>query len=263
MIEKKVPLREIYVWQLPVRIFHWVNATCIFFLIISGLLIAYPPALAYTEGAEQYGFWFAYLRFTHYVLGIILIVNFGVRIYWMFAGNKFARWNNYIPLSKRQWRGIYDTVKVDVFLLSPKPIYDIGHNSLAATTYGGIFVVMIAQAITGLCLWSPTAEIVGAHMFESLAFKLGGLMVVKQIHFYLMWLFVLFIIIHVYLVFYHDYIERSGIASSIIGGWKFIDEEVAKEYEGELAREEIIKKEKKIEKDIEEIEKKEKASQTN
>ena len=50
---KKVPLREVYVWQLPVRIFHWVNATCIFFLIVTGLLIAFPPAIAQADGAQQ------------------------------------------------------------------------------------------------------------------------------------------------------------------------------------------------------------------
>ena len=263
MIEKKVPLREIYVWQLPVRIFHWVNAGCIFFLIITGLLIAYPPAILQSEGAQQIGYWSAYLRFTHYTLGVILIVNFLVRIYWMFAGNKFARWNNYIPLTKKQWRGIYETLKVDIFLLSPKPIYDIGHNSLAAVTYGGLFVMLIVQAITGLCLWSPTAEVVGADSFESLAFSLGGLMVVKQIHYYMMWMFILFMIIHIYLVFYHDYIERTGIASSIIGGWKFIEEPVAKEYEQELAKENIITQEKEIIKELEKEAKKEEKTQSS
>ncbi len=263
MIEKKVPLREIYVWQLPVRIFHWVNAGCIFFLIITGLLIAYPPAILQSEGAQQLGYWFAYLRFTHYTLGVILIVNFLVRIYWMFAGNKFARWNNYIPLTKKQWRGIYETLKVDIFLLSPKPIYDIGHNSLAAVTYGGLFMMLIVQAITGLCLWSPTAEVVGAESFESLAFSLGGLMVVKQIHYYMMWMFILFMIIHIYLVFYHDYIERTGIASSIIGGWKFIEEPVAKEYEQELAKENIITQEKEIIKELEKEAKKEEKTQSS
>ena len=123
--------------------------------------------------------------------------------------------------------------------------------------------MLVVQAITGLCLWSPTAEVVGAESFQSLAFSLGGLMVVKQIHYYLMWCFILFMIVHIYLVFYHDYIERSGIASSIIGGWKFVEEDVVKDYEGELEREEILKKEKKIKKDIEEIEKKEKTAHSN
>ena len=154
---KKVPLREVYVWQLPVRIFHWVNAGCITFLIITGLLIAYPPAILQADGAQQLGYWFGYLRFTHMTLGVILIVNFMARIYWLFAGNKFARWNNYVPLTKKQWRGIFDTLKVDIFLLTPKHIYDIGHNSLSAVTSAGLFIMCILNSIPGLCLWAPTA----------------------------------------------------------------------------------------------------------
>mgnify|MGYP000833158022 FL=1 len=38
---------------------------------------------------------------------------------------------------------------------------------------------------------------------------------------------ILFAIVHIYLVFYHDYIEQRGETSSIIGGWKFIEEEIA------------------------------------
>ncbi len=37
----------------------------------------------------------------------------------------------------------------------------------------------------------------------------------------LLWFFVLFTIVHVYLAFYHDYIEGRGTISSIVGGWKF------------------------------------------
>jgi Ni/Fe-hydrogenase 1 B-type cytochrome subunit len=46
-----------------------------------------------------------------------------------------------------------------------------------------------------------------------------------------MWFFILFALVHVYLVFYHDYIERRGVTSSIIGGWKFVEEDVLKEEE--------------------------------
>jgi Ni/Fe-hydrogenase 1 B-type cytochrome subunit len=28
-------------------------------------------------------------------------------------------------------------------------------------------------------------------------------------------------VIHIYLAFYHDYIEGRGTISSIVGGWKF------------------------------------------
>ena len=62
---------------------------------------------------------------------------------------------------------------------------------------------------------------------------MGGFYPVRDIHHILMWAFILFAIVHIYLVFYHDSIERTGIASSIIGGWKFIDERLVKEYEDE------------------------------
>ena len=65
---------------------------------------------------------------------------------------------------------------------------------------------------------------------------LGGFFIVRQIHHILMWAFILFMIIHVYLVFYHDYIERNGIASSMIGGWKFIRADVMDDYEKKIKR---------------------------
>ena len=64
----------------------------------------------------------------------------------------------------------------------------------------------------------------------------------RSLHHWLMWAFVLFAIAHIYLVFYHDYIEKNGIASSMIGGWKFIAPEIAEDYEKEEAMEESIKR---------------------
>jgi hypothetical protein len=51
----------------------------------------------------------------------------------------------------------------------------------------------------------------------------GGDIHVRQLHHILMWGFILFAIIHIYLVFYHDYIERRGVTSSMIGLKDLID----------------------------------------
>lgn len=45
MISRKKSLREVYVWELPVRIFHWVNATAIVVLCVTGYIIGNPPAI--------------------------------------------------------------------------------------------------------------------------------------------------------------------------------------------------------------------------
>ena len=78
-----------------------------------------------------------------------------------------------------------------------------------------------------------TTNNVGEPATTWMLFGMNGFFVVRYIHHFLMWGFVIFMIIHVYLVFYHDYIERNGIASSMIGGWKFIREDVVKDFEDE------------------------------
>lgn len=229
MISRKAPLREVYVWQLPVRIFHWVNAFVITVLIVTGYIIGDPPAIMHATPPEQ-NYWFGWIRLAHFIAGFIFIANLAVRVYWAFAGNSFARWNNFIPLTRRQFRGIIETIKVDILLLSKKPIYDIGHNSLAAFTYFGLFILSLIQIFTGMAMFTASSNNIFAPFFQNLLFTMDGFFPVRNIHHILMWGFVLFAIVHIYLVFYHDYIERNGVASSIIGGWKFIDEEVVREY---------------------------------
>src|ERR1039457_1729709 len=58
-------------------------------------------------------------------------------------------------------------------------------------------------------------------MFNWVVPILGGDEGVRYWHHLVLWFFVSFIIIHVYLAFYHDYIEGRGTISSIVGGWKF------------------------------------------
>jgi Ni/Fe-hydrogenase 1 B-type cytochrome subunit len=40
-----------------------------------------------------------------------------------------------------------------------------------------------------------------------------------------MWFFIIFAMVHVYLVFYHDYVEGRGVISSMAGGWKFVEKQ--------------------------------------
>jgi len=45
MRNRSVKLVEMYVWELPVRFYHWINALCIVILCITGFIIANPPAM--------------------------------------------------------------------------------------------------------------------------------------------------------------------------------------------------------------------------
>jgi Ni/Fe-hydrogenase 1 B-type cytochrome subunit len=63
-------------------------------------------------------------------------------------------------------------------------------------------------------------------LFEWVPAMLGGDAFTRVIHHWAMWFFILFAVVHVYLVFYHDYVEGRGEISSMGGGWKFIEEDV-------------------------------------
>ncbi len=39
------PMRRVFVFSVPVRIFHWINALAITVLILTGLIMANPPAI--------------------------------------------------------------------------------------------------------------------------------------------------------------------------------------------------------------------------
>jgi len=88
--------KEEYVWQLPVRFYHWINALCVVILAITGYLIGRPIAIS--SGAEaSFGYWFGTVRFVHFVTAFVFFFNFVFRIYWGFVGNKYAHWENFIP----------------------------------------------------------------------------------------------------------------------------------------------------------------------
>lgn len=220
-----IPMREVHVWELPVRFYHWINALCIVILSITGYLIGSPLAVA--SGTEAYfNYWFGTVRFIHFVAAFVFFFNFVFRIYWGFAGNEFARWYNFIPYKRCQWREIVKVIKVDVLQLTHKQIDSIGHNSLASLIYFITFLIFVLQCLTGFGMYAAMSNAFLPKLFAWIVPLLGGDMHARQLHHILMWAFILFAIVHIYLVFYHDYIERRGVTSSMIGGWKFIEEDV-------------------------------------
>lgn len=244
MKSRKKRLREVYVWELPVRIYHWVNALCIAILCITGFIIADPPAIM-TESEAYFSYWFGTVRFIHFVTAFVFFFNFIFRLYWGFVGNRFARWNNFIPLRKAQWKELIEVIKVDILMIKNKPVDSIGHNTLASLIYFGTFWAFLLQCITGFGLYAKMSQSLLPQLFAWTIPLMGGDLMARQIHHFLMWFFILFAIVHVYLVFYHDYIEQRGEASSIIGGWKFIEEDIANKEEVLENAEQITKSAKK------------------
>ena len=230
MRNRSISLREVHVWEMPVRIYHWVNALCITSLCITGFIIGDPPA--FMRGTEaSFNYWFGTVRFIHFITAFLFFFNFLFRIYWGFVGNEFSRWYNFIPLKPCQWKEMLEVIKVDILQVTSKKIDSIGHNSLASLIYFITFLIFLLQCLTGFGMYAAMSSSFLPKLFAWVVPFLGGDMHVRQIHHILMWGFILFAIVHIYLVFYHDYIERRGVTSSMIGGWKFIEEDVMERHD--------------------------------
>lgn len=227
-MSKSYSFKRVYLWELPVRLFHWTTAFSILVLIVTGFIISKPPAINSTlEASESY--WMGYIRLTHFIAAFLTIAVAIIRLYWAFAGNKFAHWTNFIPYSKKGWKNIWYVLKVDLLLMKDKEHklsnISIGHNHLAATSYLLMGVLFILQASTGLALMSETSGWWFPKMFSFILNLFGNDINVRFLHYLFTWFFMAFVVMHVYLVLYHDYLEARGETSAMLSGYKFVRSE--------------------------------------
>jgi Ni/Fe-hydrogenase 1 B-type cytochrome subunit len=219
---EQLSIRRVYVWQLPVRLYHWVNALVVLALAVTGYIIGRPLVLVIASEAS-YSYWFGTARFIHFLAAFLFFFNFLFRIYWGFVGNVYARWQNFLPFRKEQLREAADVLKVDILQATVTPLESVGHNPLAGFTYFLTFLAFLFQSVTGFGMYAAMSDSWLPRLFAWIVPLMGGDFAVRQWHHMMMWFFVIFTIIHVYLVFYHDYVEGRGVISSMAGGWKFVE----------------------------------------
>jgi len=210
----------IYVWEVPVRVTHWLIVATIVILTVTGFYIHGPFITAPTaaEGASQ----MATIRFIHELAAIVFMCSFAVRFYWGFVGNSFSSWRAIIPHNREQLHWGREMAKYYLFLRrDPVPV--TGHNFLAGATYTIVSIGMVAQILTGLLLMAWVLGIPPITTFFGWGSMVpGGIQTVRMFHFLLTFIFVAFAIHHVYSAILVDYEERSGVMSSIFSGWKNI-----------------------------------------
>jgi Ni/Fe-hydrogenase 1 B-type cytochrome subunit len=81
----------------------------------------------------------------------------------------------------------------------------------------------VFQSVTGFGMYAAMSDAWLPNRIAWIVPLLGGDFAVRQWHHLMMWFFIVFSMVHVYLVFYHDYEEGRGVISSMAGGWKFIE----------------------------------------
>ena len=82
-------LQQVYVYEAPVRIWHWLMMIAMFVLIPTGYLIGSPWSGPREEASFTY--FFGNIRTIHFVAAMVFAVAFVVRLYWAIIGNHHAR----------------------------------------------------------------------------------------------------------------------------------------------------------------------------
>lgn len=208
---------KIYVWELPVRIFHWVNAAAIFALMITGIYIGNPFFDSMIQG-EASGFIMGWVRYIHFFSAFIFTANLLVRLYWTFAGNKYASSNLF---RKIFWKDTWESVKFYLFLKNKKPHF-VGHNPLAQLSYWVVIGVgSIIMILTGYYLYTePQPESFLGKLFQWVPVIFGDSFDIRSWHHLVAWAFMAFVVAHIYLSIREDYLSKNGTMSSIFTGYK-------------------------------------------
>ncbi|HEX8939166.1 MAG TPA: Ni/Fe-hydrogenase, b-type cytochrome subunit [Candidatus Limnocylindrales bacterium] len=204
---------RVYVWEVPVRVTHWVTVATVLLLSVTGGYIADPFLLPATP------FMMNTVRFIHMLAAFTFLASGVLRTYWLFAGNQFANWRAFIPTNRRHLAEFGRQTGWYLFLRRELPAI-LGHNALAAGTYLVVFFLFLLQTLTGFALEGVHGGL-AASLFGWLPAMLG-IGTVRVVHHLLMWAILAFMIHHVYSALLVDHWEKSGLMSSIFSGFKFV-----------------------------------------
>jgi Ni/Fe-hydrogenase 1 B-type cytochrome subunit len=227
-VEKTAP---VYVWQYPLRLVHWGIVISIGVLAVTGYYIHDP----YIYGLSNRPFLMGWFRFVHETFGMLFLALLLLRIYLFFGGNKWEGWRQYLPLDKEAFREMGNMAKFYLFI-RPRPVSKIGHNHLAALSYLGLYLLILVEVATGLVMYQRLLH--NAFLLALVGWipRLVNVQTLREIHFFLMYVFIAFGIFHVHLAMLVSRFEKHGLMDSIFIGYKVIPvEEIEKEAEKEKA----------------------------
>jgi Ni/Fe-hydrogenase 1 B-type cytochrome subunit len=208
---------RLYVWQLPVRLTHWVTAGCIVVLSLTGGYIA-DPFLIPAGGPVM-----TTVRQIHMIAAITLLASGLLRTVWLLTGNRFSRWSAFFPTSRRQLTEVFSQAAFYAFIRKEIPKI-LGHNQLAASAYLILWALLLVETITGFALDGLIGSEPGATGFGWLISVVGP-QLVRVVHHLCMWAILAISLFHLYSCVLVDHLEKNGLASSIFSGFKYVTRE--------------------------------------
>jgi cytochrome b len=142
---------RILVWDLPVRVFHW-------------LLAASFAAAFVTAEAERY-------RNAHIALGYTFLGLLAFRLLWAFAGTRYARVSSF-AFGPAAVLGYLKS------LLSGKPLHYVGHNPAGSWAIFALVALGSAVGISGYAVYADLGRHWLEEAHEALANAMLGIVIV-------------------------------------------------------------------------------------
>ncbi len=171
------------------RFWHWLQAAAILFLIVTGLAIHYPDRFRFLGSMASALRW-------HSWIGWALAINAFLGIFYHITAEKYLhflpRVDDFTEAAVRQVRFyLYGIFKGESHPLETDPRRKL--NPLQKFTYLILLNILLPlQIFTGILLW-------GAERWPQLFHKLGGFWVLGPVHTLCAFLFLAFLVGHIYL----------------------------------------------------------------
>lgn len=218
--EEPGAFRYVPVWDWELRTLHWFAVLLIVALSVTGILMT-SGRLVYS-GTQGDSFYFGYLRLIHFCAAWLLLATAITRFAGLFlASNKYQRWDALFPVKPRDLKNLFAVMQNYLFCRFERGPHYIGHNPLQQVAYTAIYGVGLVAIVTGFALYALYAP--NHWLFHYLLWfdRMVGVQYIRLIHLVVMWVFLIFIPIHVYLAIRADTIEREGGISSIVSGGRW------------------------------------------
>ncbi len=217
-------IKKHYEFSQWIRITHWVRALTIVILTVTGFYLAYPFIAPANSGGEPVNFLNALSRAWHIVFGFLLIaVTIGKLYLFVFdkqSSIERASFSDFI--NPKVW-----IQQIGYYMLITKHPHGKGvYNPLQFFAYLGVYISIFMISLTGLILYiNVYHEGMGGLLWDILKpieVMLGGLAWVRELHHIFMWVFILFLPVHIYLAVFNSLYGKSGAMDSIISGYRWI-----------------------------------------
>ena len=203
-----------YEWNLAFRIDHWVRFLAIFVLIVTGFY-THSPFLGGGPDSNIY-VWF---RCFHILAAYTLVLGFIVRVYLAFFSRFSPDWKDF-GIGKNL-AGVPATLGYYLFMKGTYKSFG-RYNPLQALGYLFMGFMIIFMGMTGSALYRGYAFrfLNGENLFAWFTNLLGGLPYVRMWHYFGMWIFIMFLLVHVYLSLLAELANKDKSFTSIFTGYK-------------------------------------------